>query len=55
MAQPTTPDKILDVTKAAQILALVKENQLITAFVLFFLWQAGAFISAQQYAAGVMC
>ncbi len=41
--------------KAAQIMTLVKENQLVTALVLFLLWQVGAFYSAQQYAAGVMC
>ena len=41
--------------KAAQILTLVKENQLVTALVLILLWQVGAFYSAQQYAAGVMC
>jgi hypothetical protein len=41
--------------KAAQIVTLVKENQLVTAFVCFILWQIGALATAQSYAAGVMC
>lgn len=45
----------IDATKWAQIATLVKENQLVTALALFCLWQVGAFYSAQQYAAGVMC
>lgn len=53
------PEKVaeaaMDATKYAQIATLVKENQLVTALVLFCLWQVGAFYSAQQYAAGVMC
>lgn len=49
------PDKLIAAAKAAQFANLVKENQLVTALVLFVLWQAGAFLSAQQYAAGVMC
>lgn len=53
MQQPA--EKALAVAKAAQIATLVKENQLVTALVLFILWQVGAFYSAQQYAAGVMC
>ncbi len=48
-------DKVIAAAKAAQILQLVKENQLVTALVLFLLWQVGAFYSAHQYAAGVMC
>lgn len=49
------PDKVATAAKAAQIATLIKENQLVTALVLFCLWQVGAFYSAQQYAAGVMC
>ncbi len=48
-------DKVIAAAKVAQIVQLVKENQLVTALVLFLLWQVGAFYSAQQYAAGVMC
>lgn len=49
------PETVVEATRAAQMIALVKENQLVTALVLFALWQAGAFISASQYVSGVMC
>lgn len=52
---PAEAEKIVAAAKAAQIYALVKENQLITALVLFVLWQAGAFVSAYEYTSGVMC
>jgi len=45
----------VNVARAAQLVALVKENQLVTALVCFLLWQIGALASAQSYAAGVMC
>ncbi len=48
-------DRVLDATKFAQVITLVKENQLVTALVCFLLWQIGALASAQSYAAGVMC
>jgi len=53
----TTPstDQLIDSTRAAQLICLVKENQLVTALVCFLLWQIGALASAQSYAAGVMC
>ncbi len=41
--------------KAAQLMTLIKENQLVTAFVLFFLWQTGAFLSAATYVQGGVC
>jgi hypothetical protein len=41
--------------KIAQIVALVKENQLVTALCLFVLWQTGALISAFGYVQGGMC
>jgi hypothetical protein len=41
--------------KVAQIIALVKENQLVTALCLFVLWQTGALISAFGYVQGGMC
>lgn len=50
-----TASKVLDATKAAQIIALVKENQLVTALCLFVLWQTGALISAFGYVQGGMC
>lgn len=52
--QPTV-DNAIDLTRTAQLIALVKENQLTTALVCFLLWQIGALASAQSYAAGVMC
>ncbi len=48
-------ETIVDATKATQLIALVKDNQLVTALVCFLLWQIGALASAQSYAAGVMC
>lgn len=36
----------LEVTQVARVLLLIKENQLATAAVLFFAWQAGVFIEA---------
>jgi len=48
-------DTAIDLTKSAQLIALVKDNQLTTALVCFLLWQIGALASAQSYAAGVMC
>ena len=52
---PAEAEKIVAAAKMAQIYALIKENQLITALCLFVLWQAGAFVSAYQYTSGVMC
>jgi hypothetical protein len=52
---PGEAEKIVAAARVAQITALVKENQLITALVLFVLWQTGAILSAQQYVGGVMC
>ncbi len=54
-AAKETVEGAMTAAKAAQLLTLVKENQLVTALALFLLWQVGAFYSAQQYAAGVMC
>lgn len=48
-------DTAVEVAKMAQLIALVKENQLVTALVCFLLWQIGALASAHTYAAGVMC
>ncbi len=52
---PETVEKTVAAARVAQLAALVKENQLVTALVLFCLWQTGALFSAQQYASGVMC
>ena len=52
---PAPVDKVLETARVAQIVHLIKENQLITALVCVVLWQIGALASAQAYAAGVMC
>lgn len=54
-AAPQQAEKVLAVAKAAQIATLVKENQLVTALVLFILWQSGALISAYSTAGGAIC
>jgi len=53
--QPETLEKTIDIAKAAQIADFVRKNQLLTAVVLFVLWQAGAFVSALGYVQGGMC
>ena len=56
MAEPGEVAKqAINTARAAQLIALVKENQLVTAFVLFFLWQTGAFLSAATYVQGGVC
>ena len=52
---PQAVENAVKVAKAAQILAYVKENQLLTALSLFVLWQAGAFIYAWTTVTGAMC
>jgi len=49
------PDKVVTAAKAAQLAAMVKENQLVTALICFILWQIGALTTAQSYVGGVMC
>lgn len=48
-------EKAASAVKAAQILQLIKDNQLMTAIVLFVLWQTGTFIQAYSYVQGGMC
>lgn len=45
---------VLEATQLARVLLLIKENQLATAAVLFFAWQAGIFIEAWSTVQG-MC
>ncbi len=40
------PDDVVPLAKGAQVLKLVKDNQLITAVIVFILWQAGAVTEA---------
>lgn len=42
-----------EMTQAARLLFLVKENQLATAAILFFAWQAGLFMEAWFVVQGV--
>lgn len=55
VAPPESLDKLAAGARAAQIATLVRENQLLTAFVLFCLWQTGAFLSAATYVQGGVC
>ena len=55
MPSRTEIDTAVAAAKFTQLLTLVKENQLVTALVLFVLWQTGAFFTAQSHVAGVMC
>ena len=53
--QPEVIEKTIDVAKAAQIAVFVRENQLLTAAIMFVLWQTGAFLSAATYVQGGVC
>ncbi len=55
MTNPDTAQKVVAAAKMAQIMTLVKENQLVTALVLFLLWQSGALLSAYSTAGGAIC
>ncbi len=52
---PDTAEKAVNAAKVAQLITLVKENQLVTALVLFCLWQSGALLSAYSTAGGAIC
>lgn len=45
----------LDATRWAQLVTLVKENQLVTALCLFVLWQTGTLLTVSQEVGGVIC
>ncbi len=47
-------ESAIAVTKSAQIIALIKDNQLLTAAIVFILWQAGAIAHASSIVGG-MC
>ncbi len=44
------PEEVVPLAKGAQVLKLVKDNQLITAVIVFVLWQAGAVTEALSFA-----
>lgn len=48
-------ETVVDATKWAQLVTLVKENQLVTALCLFVLWQTGTLLTISQEVGGVMC
>lgn len=52
---PSATEKVATAAKVAQLAALIKENQLVTALVLFVLWQSGALLSAYTTAGGAIC
>jgi len=47
---PPLLEKAAPLAKGAQILQLVKDNQLITAAIVFVLWQAGSLGHGQAHA-----
>lgn len=55
MSKLPSPDDILATTKVAQIGALIKDNQLLTAAILFILWQVGVLAQIHQTALGGVC
>lgn len=55
MSNPHAAEKVIAAAKMAQIIQLVKENQLVTALVLFLLWQSGALLTAYSTAGGAIC
>ncbi len=55
MSTSIPAEKVVDAAKVAQLMALVRENQLVTALVLFCLWQTGALLSAASYVQGGVC
>ena len=55
MTIPQAVENAVKIAKTAQIMAYVKENQLLTALCLFTFWQAGAFIYAYNSISGAMC
>lgn len=54
-SQPEVVEKAIDLSRYAQLIAFVKENQLLTALGLFILWQTGALLSAVSYVQGGVC
>ena len=54
MAHPEA-GKIVAAARMAQIMQLIKDNQLVTAFGLFILWQSGALLTAYSTAGGAIC
>ena len=47
------PEKAVSAAKMAQIGQLIKDNQILTAVIVFVLWQAGALTNAVSFIGGV--
>lgn len=43
-------EKVVPLAKGAQVLQLIKDNQFVTAVIVFVLWQAGALAEAAAFA-----
>jgi hypothetical protein len=54
-ASPEVVAEVMDATKWAQIIALVRENQLATALGLFVLWQTGVLLTLYGEVGGAIC
>lgn len=54
MPSETVKD-VITATRWAQLVTLVKENQLVTALCLFVLWQTGALLTVSSAAGGAIC
>ena len=48
-------EEVMDATKWAQIIALIRENQLATALGLFVLWQTGVLLTLYGEVGGAIC
>lgn len=55
MLKESAVEDALEVTRWAQLVTLVKENQLVTALCLFILWQTGTLLTISTEVSGVMC
>jgi len=53
MTIPAEGVKPTDAAKMAQLAQLVRDNQLVTAVIVFVLWQAGALAHAVTFVGGV--
>jgi hypothetical protein len=51
---PGVPEQVVTSAKLAQIIQLVKDNQLATAALIFIAWQLGVIADATSYVGG-MC
>ncbi len=53
MSQPLVPEKAVNAARMAQIGQLIKDNQIVTAVIVFVLWQAGTLSAGLAYLGGV--